>query len=391
MDRGWFIQICLMFFLVLILPIQLSVGNSDFTYASPIIQLGYGLPYMIGVPVIGLQGFSIAISLMVVFFVSIPAFYANYVIHSRPSDESVTRPIVFAVIMSQPIVPLLLITPFMMSMQLSMMGDFYYALSNAIVYAILAVNWSLLIMVLLPLLQRSVDPRYRKTPDNKSSHILGILRRPSRLALIATILGICLIFIPMMITQQMMWYMYNSGVFLFISAAGMISTNTGGSPFVFEFTTMSSIYYASSFLATGLHFLYLHKVMGYLQSTTSRSKCISTGLLALGGATVANMIPIPLIPYGLSLSIPVPVIFIIGLVVIYVIQPIYVKKELWDDSPHTMWFDKTGEGSGNEEYEEIKIPLLYRIRSKLSRWDNAKSNYEWDKKDVFTNGDPNEE
>ena len=73
----------------------------------------------------------------------------------------------------------------------------------------------------------------------------------------------------------------------------------------------------------------------------------------------------------------------------YFVKPIVIDDKLWEDVPHQMWFDPDKPREEGGRGVEIKIPLRYLLRSKLSRSKPEKIVYDWDRKgdDVFGGND----
>ncbi|MFW9847533.1 MAG: hypothetical protein ACFFF4_00230 [Candidatus Thorarchaeota archaeon] len=379
-ERGWIFQIIISFILVLVLPFEMQMSSPMiFVYISPIIHLS---PTSYVVP--ELNDTIRALSIVIIFVTSLPAIGINYIISTRPKGESIKKPLTFALILTQPILQYVLIPPLIS--YISMGADApLYTLTFTFLPAILACNWTFLFFIVIPFIRREGKPMNASDLNTDNDYFLYIIRKPSKVEAISIILSFCIIFIPILAIPQHFYYyrdLYDSLNLTLISASGMVLINSGESVYVF-FSTMSELFYATNILAIGLHIKYIQSVLQYLQGLKKRSKCITDGIIAVIALALIPYIPFPLFDVYFNYTIPIPLIFIIGLVVIYIVEPIPFQEKLWDVKP----IEKKLKYDG-----KIKVPLHYIIWSKLRHSKTNEQDYEGNKKDdVFGTDEVNTE
>ncbi|MDF1537477.1 MAG: hypothetical protein P1Q69_01060 [Candidatus Thorarchaeota archaeon] len=382
MEREWLIRICVSFALVLLLPFEFSMSSTRFVYASPIVQIGQASI----VPEI--PGFVRILGIPVLFIAYLPSIGFNYVLFTRPRGESLKKLLALAVFFSQPISLYLFILP---------MTSFPVIpeLTLILFPAILSVNWAFLILIVVPFIQREVNPENKSSSNTACDYFFNIIRKPSKLDVISLFLGLCIMFIPLMVIEQSYWLyydQYNPSNLEYISASGMLTVFTAQS-LDFQFSTFSALQYGSILLTTVLHVRYIQSVLGYLQGRIIRTKCVIDGIAAALSSIIIPYIPLPFFGmFGVNI-IPIPAIFIIGLFLIFLLKPTVTEEKIWEDTPHHMWFEKPITHKGSQANDEIKVPFHYVIRSKLSRSKRQEDHYDWDDKgeDVFTQSDPKED
>ncbi|MFX1561576.1 MAG: hypothetical protein ACFFBL_13385 [Promethearchaeota archaeon] len=120
---------------------------------------------------------------------------------------------------------------------------------------------------------------------------------------------------------------------------------------------MDLLYY---FVYTGLHLLYGFSILQYLRGGKSKSRVFLLGIssILIPYAAVYKMIVLDaLMP---TILIPVPILFILGILVLAFSKPISI-------TPHSEFDDSKDKPSSDfaETEETISVPILYFIESKL--------------------------
>lgn len=368
MRREWIESVLPKMALTLILPLAGSLSPGDFSYYSVLLRIGENQ----GIFPVNLNPHPLYFALFY-FLMTIPALLFHYAQFHRPSTQTVTKLFLPVFFFGQPLVQVLVLTPFML--MASSTPD-YSVVTSAGMLVVMLAPWSLILLVILPFFLREVRTR-RDT--NMEIRFLGEI---SRYTLGVFVLILVITVIPTIFVATQTWFLAE---YYFLSSVGASQFIGGG----YHFSVFHMIYFASIAGVVLLHLVFAKEIIKYLHSKASRYRTIVIGIAT---TILSSFVPswFQFMGPRVDLAAPIPSVLLVGIVIVYGLKPFQIDDDLWDDAPHKMWFEKDLSSSG--ENPEIKVPLTHMIRSKLSRTKKAEQAYDWDKKDdeVFSRAEREE-
>jgi len=375
MEKDWILRVAVKIVLIMALPYQIYISNDYFNYISIIGTL------IQGNEVYDLYG-SISFLYFAFFFgiLTFPAVIFYYVQYHRPRHVSVNKFLVPVCVFSHPLIQALALTPIMMA--IITMGD-YYGATNAAMLALSLSPWTLLLLVVAPYFLRELRTKDSMTPkDNIRSRLLGEV---SRYSISAFVLAISVVVLPMFFIEFRTWLLQvYPQEYMFISGIGAIGVYFYRTDFSITYTLLGTMYIPGIIVGILLQVVFGKEVLKYLQEKTERLRTIAIGVVTLLIATF--LVPFTsFFGYGIVSAYPIPSVLITGTLIMFLVKPMVSDDNLWDEEPHQMWFEPEEPREEGERGAEIKIPIRYLLRSKLSRSKPEKTIYNWDRKndDVF--------
>ncbi len=136
-----------------------------------------------------MPGFIRILGIPVLFIACLPSIGFNYILFTRPRGESLKKLLALAVFFSQPISLYIFILPMTVT-------PFVQVLTLTLIPTILSVNWAFLILIVVPFIQREVNPENKSSSNTACDYFFNIVRKPSKLDAISLFLGLCIMFIP---------------------------------------------------------------------------------------------------------------------------------------------------------------------------------------------------
>lgn len=374
MDREWLISIVQKYIIILLLPFYLSIGSSSgyacmlfqagevptafsmpwtYSFFSAVIfivvftwpglaydytlhhrertqpdQRAFGTAFVLYLPIVLLFLSYIllltttplaSMAIIIVVFAWIALMF-DYILHQRVSDQSDGGPFGLAFVLSLPILPFFL-SSFLLWVASPLIGYsvVYDILFDTLTHGLYAVMWPLLVLVVIPYLlrrARSPDAPREHTGSTISSIFRGTLENQE---LIAVILGLCAFLVPMSLsmTNGSGYYGLIPDSWVLVSAIGTFQISGD-----LLFIAVPLFVYPLTIVALVLNILFIRDVLDYLRSRSTLKHCVATGLIAAWASVF--IVPVGAIMFG----IPLPFILIIGVAIVWRIEPVGSDKDL---------------------------------------------------------------
>ncbi len=366
MDRKWLKSLIANMIIISILPVRISIYENGFGVDAVMYHVGLG-SISIDPPLYIFTAVFVGIAIL-------PAVLFSYIVHHRPIEKSVKASFLAAFILENPLFQFVAIN-YLFPPPVILDTPSYYGLYLAATMAIVASTWALVFLVVMPFLRREsskivITLRESQRDENVSNPKGRIYH------LISIVLTLGTFLMPAVIGLDQPYYMENYYWIILVSGSAFLQINSTPYNPSINFFTLTGYYFPLTFVTTCLYITYAYDILQYLSGKRSKKRCIAMGLLATISA--------PLLTGMLSLAIsiggqywPLPITFVIGLVILLRVKPIEVTDYIWKDYHDSKWYEQERVPEG----ARIKIPLHYLIRSKLSRSKKEQFTYEWNQRD----------
>ncbi|MFW9979701.1 MAG: hypothetical protein ACFFEJ_16580 [Candidatus Thorarchaeota archaeon] len=372
MERKWLYSVLVRIVIILLLPIEISFYLDSFGYTSVVLQTGeprfiptYAEP-------------SLLIILPILLFLQIPGILFDYIQYHKPKEVSVRKYFVGAYIIGNPFIQYFIMTPIVLLLSV-LSWEIWMQMQISAGLALLASTWGLLLFVIIPFLSR--ETRMMKDAlqikQNLGSSRFG--RLLSQYDIIAILLGATIFLAPNLFAFYGTMSPFGGSSFTLISGSAVFEgMNYPTSSFTY--LIVSGIYYPFMAIVNALYLYFAVNILQYLQGKASRNQCVAIGLVSVVGSPfIIPILPLSYMGTG-GLLLPIPITFVLGLLIILVNKPVYIEEPIWDESVEQDLFRKpTHVGESDQAKDETPVTLV--PQADVEKKDKSKQEYDWDKKD----------
>ncbi len=387
MDRDWSVSILFKYVLIFFLPNDLVIGPLP-SYTSVLIQTGSG-----GSPFGYYDSLGYMLTPLLALIFTLPAALFDYAAHHRPEGRPIGRLLVLAFIVLNPLVQMLIVAIAMLPLAMTSQMDYrlYNMIYQSTSYAIMANTWSLPLMVVVPFFLRQVRSlkQEKRTADSqvKQHFAMGL----SKYDAFAALLGLSVFVVPILMTNSSYLYYgnYSPGALslVLVSGGSLYQIDFLGNSLVLTFTTVSLASFILLPLPAGLYMLFIHTVFEYLKNKTSQQRCLVTGLLAFVAAPLVSYVFVPFVRGTTALYVPSPIVFLMGIAIIWRVEPIDAGEKIWDGPFRKPWYKSREPVTSDEGRDDAAAPASHPSSEKPRGVKKQKQQYDWDHRDddVFAN------
>jgi hypothetical protein len=297
-------------------------------------------------------------------FIMLPCLAFEYQLNSKPISAAVRRRAALACVLSWLI---------NMTLSLTFFIEPFIMYISAIGYVL---PLSIAFFVILPLINRestlrSISPEHH----NISYRFIRSIQRKQfrREKILSGLLWIGVVFCPFLMYINWGWW---GPSFQFMSLySQIIYTQSNPWFYVFEFQiyfiASTALIFPIMALMSSVRFVFIRDIFRFQNGHVSRSRLVSVAvlgellpsaiitLLALGSAPSFAYIP---------LYYPIPFLPVIGFLYLKFSKVEPLKRELWPEYEHRMWFESERWPYSLEPVDEsIKVPLTYLLISQVRK------------------------